>query len=183
MSLFIAEKKNSDGWFDYDIAPTHVMCAPWKFLAKKSIMTSTIQHIHRYGPVKLVAIPRTEDHFEAPQISCMLTFWSREQPSQRACRKSASNYILHSKNTCSGDYFKMAETISEVIKYSSYSRIPETLLFDLMSWKFRSHTLLYKYFVYYIVSLIGFLSTEIQVLLCKVTYPGATSFYLCQNMT
>jgi hypothetical protein len=68
MSLFVAEKRNSDAWFlHYDIAPTHVMFAAWEFLAKQSIM-STIQHIHRCGPVKLVAIPRNEDHFEAPQI-------------------------------------------------------------------------------------------------------------------
>jgi hypothetical protein len=69
MSLFVAENKNSDAWFLHcDIAPTHVMFAAWEFLANQSIMTSTIQHIHRYGPMKLVAIPRTEDHFEALQI-------------------------------------------------------------------------------------------------------------------
>jgi len=63
------KNKNSDAWFlHYDIVPTHVMFASWAFLDRQSIITSTIQHIHRYGPVKLLTAPRTEDHFEAPQI-------------------------------------------------------------------------------------------------------------------
>jgi len=114
MSLFVAENRNFDAWFSqYDIAPTHVMFVVWEFLAKQSTITSTIQHIHRYGPVKLVAIPRNEDHFEAPQIFGHVTFRGMEQPTSRACQKSASNYVLNSKNTCTGGYFKMAETINE----------------------------------------------------------------------
>jgi len=87
------------------------MFASWEFLARKSIITSTILHIHRYGSVKLfVELKITLKHL---RFSGMLTFWGMKKPSSRACQKSASNCVLHSKNTCTEGYCKMAETINE----------------------------------------------------------------------
>jgi hypothetical protein len=58
-----------DAWIlHHDNALAHDTLAVREFLAKKSIMKLDLTIFARFGHVRLLAIPETEDHFEGPQI-------------------------------------------------------------------------------------------------------------------
>jgi hypothetical protein len=106
------------------------------FLAKKiyiEIGPSTI--FARFGPVQLLAIPKTEDHFEGPQIftHCQHSGTCDDHLAEHS-RRTVSEIVFHSENTdslsvlvCKETTSKVTATISvKVIKYSFYRCIPGT---------------------------------------------------------